>query len=103
MKKIYHVQGVLGGSTFYDENSNYLGFSLPGIGGGEDFFFDTGETGYTVDSIISGQDYYGSDGKQAHTIESVLGGEGIYGDIAGFRGDSPFGSSDIFINDDPML
>ena len=82
-----------------DENGNHVGYSVPGIGGGEDYFWDNGETGYTVDSIISGQDYYGSDGTRAYSVVSVFGGKTIHGDVSGFSVDSLFDGSDIVIEE----
>ena len=100
MKRIYRVESILGGSNFYDEGGNHIGYSIPGIGGGEDYFFSNGETGYTVDSVINGQDYNGSDGVHAHTIESVFGGEEIHGDVSGFGVDSIISrGKDIFLDD----
>ena len=99
VKRIFRVESILGGSNFYDESGNNLGYSVPGIGGGEDFFFSNGENGYTVDSVINGQDYNGSDGAHAHTIESVFGGEEIQGDVSGFGVDSIISrGKDIFLD-----
>lgn len=100
MKHIYGVDSIFGnGQTFYDESGNYVGSSIPGVGGGEDFYFVNGETGFTVPGIGGGADYYGSDGKTAYTVNSLLGGKDIYGDVNGFSVDSPFGGSEIILNE----
>ena len=39
MKKIYSVDSVFGGSDIYDENGNHIGFSVPGIGGGKEYYW----------------------------------------------------------------
>ena len=97
-RKIYRVESILSGSNFYDEEGNHIGYSVLGIGGGEDYFFNDGETGYTVGSVINGQDYYGSDGTRVHSVDGLFGGQNIYGDVSGFSVDSPFGGSYIFVN-----
>lgn len=99
-KKYYSVKSILGGSDFYDENGRFVGHSVPGIGGGEDFFVVNGETGYSIDSVFGGQDFYGSNGTRAYSVRNPLGGEDIHGDISGYTIDSPFGGgSDIFLDD----
>ena len=100
MSRINGFESIFGGSDFYDENGNYVGSSVPGIGGGEDFYFANGETGYTVPGIGGGEDYFGSNGKTAYTADGLFGGKDIYGDVNGLSVDSPLGGSDIFINDD---
>ncbi len=100
MKRIYRVESILGGSNLYDEDGNHIGYSVPGIGGGEDYFFTDGKTGYTVDSVINGLDYYGSDGTQAHTIESVFGGKEIQGDVSGFSVGSVFDGENVYLDRD---
>ena len=36
MKKIYSVKSILGGADYYDEDGKFIGYSVPGIGGGAD-------------------------------------------------------------------
>ena len=100
MKRIYGIQSALGGQDFYDDSGGYVGSSVPGILGGEDYYWANGETGFTVDSVINGQDYYGSDGSRVSSVDSVVGyGQDFYGDVSGFSVDSVFGGSDIFIDE----
>lgn len=101
MKHIYGVDSAFGGQDFFDDSGNYVGSSAPGIGGGEDYFGADGTTGYSVDSALgNGKDFYFSDGRTAHTVDSILGGQNIYGDVNGFSVNSPFGGSDIILDDD---
>ena len=58
MRKIYRVKSALSGFDYYDKSGALIGYSVTGIGGGEDFYGVNGETGYTVDSALGGQDYY---------------------------------------------
>lgn len=100
MKKYYGVDSVFGGKDYYDEHGRLVGHSVPGVGGGEDFYGVNGETGYSVDSALGGQDYYGSNGERAYSVRGLFGGKDIHGDVSGFTVDSPFGGSNIFIDDD---
>lgn len=101
MKNIYGFDSAFGGQDFYDDNGSYVGSTVPGIGGGEDFYGADGSFGYSVDSALgNGQDIYFSDGRTAHTIDSVLGGQDIFGDVNGFSVNSPFGGSNIILDDD---
>lgn len=68
MKHIYSVESILGGSNFYDENGQLVGYSVPGICGGEDFYGVNGETGFSAPGIGGCEDYFGSDGKTAYII-----------------------------------
>ena len=98
MRRITRIESALGGANFYDEDGNLIGYSLPGIFGGEDYFWDNGESGYTVDNIIgNGEDYVGSDGTRAYSIDSIFGGKTIHGDVSGYCIDSPFYGNDIVI------
>ena len=100
MKRFYGIQSAFGGQDFYDDSGSYVGSSVPGIGGGEDYFWANGETGHTVDSAISGQDYYGSNGSRVSSVDSVFGnGQNFFGDSSGYSVDSVFGGSDIFIDE----
>ena len=104
MDRIHSIKSSFGGSDFYDENGNHVGYSVPGIGGGEDFFWDNGETGYSVDSVIgNGQNYYSSDGTRAYTVDAAFGGQTMHGDGSGCSSSSPFGGSDIFIDEKPNI
>ena len=38
MKQISGFDSAFGGQDFYDDNGNYVGSSVPGIGCGEDFY-----------------------------------------------------------------
>ena len=58
MSRITGIESIFGGQGFYDEGGNFVGYSVPGIGAGEDFYGVDGKTGYSVDSVIgNGQDY----------------------------------------------
>lgn len=57
MSRINGFESAFGGSDFYDENGNYVGSSVPGIGGGEDYYGSNGTTTYTVDGILGGKRY----------------------------------------------
>ena len=70
MKRITRIDSSLGGADFYDESGNLVGYSLPGIGGGEDFYGINGETAYSVPGIGGGEDIYGPDGETAYTAGS---------------------------------
>lgn len=100
---IYGIDSVLGGQDFYDENG-YVGHSVESItGNGQDFYDKNGNfVGYTVDSLVgNGQNFYGADGSRSFSVDSVLGsGQDIFGDRQGFTVDSPFGGTDVFVNDD---
>lgn len=101
MKRITRIDSIFGGADFYDESGNMIGYSVPGIGGGEDFFGVNGETAYSVPGIGGGEDIFGPDGKTAFTVDGIFGGKDIYGDVSGFSVDSPFGfGSVIFLDDD---
>ena len=101
MSRLYKIDGFFGGSDIYDENGNLVGFSVPGIIDGEDFYWNDGRTGFTVDSIFdTGQNYYGSDGTIVYSDNSIFGGQIIHGDISGYSIDSPFGGSDIYLEGD---
>lgn len=94
MKRITRIDSAFGGVDFYDESGQLIGFSVPGIGGGEDFYGVNGETAYSVPVIGGGEDIYVSDGKKAYTVDGLFGGKDIYGDVSGFSVDSPFGGTD---------
>ena len=83
---------------WYDENGEFIGYSVPGIGGGKDYYGKDGEYGYSVDSAFGGSDYYGSNGEMAYSVDSPFGGETIYGEYSGIEIDSPLGGSDIFLD-----
>ena len=100
MKIIHRIDSVFGGADFYDDSGNFVGHSVPGIGGGEDFFGVNGETGYSVPGIGGGQDFYFSDGRTAWSVDGVFGGQDIYGDVNGSSNGPLFGVSELFINDD---
>ena len=97
MKRITRIDSILGGADFYDENGQLIGYSVPGIGGGEDYYGINGETAYSVPGVCGGEDIYGPNGKVAYTVDGLLGGKDIYGDVTGFSIESPFGGSDIFV------
>ena len=100
MKRIFRIDSAFGGADFYDESGKLIGYSVPGIGGGEDFFGVNGETAYSVPGILGGEDIFSSDGRIAHTVDGLFGGKSIYGDISGFSVDSPFGGTDIDLDDE---
>lgn len=94
------MKSVFGGTDYYDENGQRIGYAVPGIGGGEDIFLSNGETGYTVESILGGKDYYGINGIRVHSMRGLLGGKDIQGDVHGYRAESFPGGEDIFLEED---
>lgn len=48
-KKVTSVPGLFGGTDHYDENGNYIEYSMPGIFGGVDHYnADGSSAGYSV-------------------------------------------------------
>ena len=61
MKHIYSIEGLCGGSDYYDDTGALIAYSVPSIFGGEDIYIVDGKSGYTIDSPIGGVDIYMTD------------------------------------------
>ena len=87
------------------ENGNKVGYSVPGIFGGRDFYDADGKpAGYSVDSVICGENFYDEHGTQTgYSVPGVFGGNNYYdadGKPAGWSTDALFGGENIRMNDD---
>lgn len=56
MSHIYNIPSVLGGSDFFDDSGQFVGYSVPSAFGGEDFYGMDNSYGSSVDSTLGGQD-----------------------------------------------
>ena len=93
----YSVPGIFGGEEFHRADGSEAGYSVDGLFGGQDFYNAKGENiGYSTPGLFGGENVHGRDGSSGYTVPGLFGGSVYHGDDPGLFGEDDDSGSDGF-------